>query len=1481
MKLTLPQQDVYFEQLMYPEDPIYNIGAKIIIKGEIVFEVLNKAYIALINQHDTYRSILNLLDTEVRIETIEDYVMALEFVDFSSKVNAAAEANEFMQNTFEIPFQLNEKKVLHKFILVKVNDTLHYLFSVYHHIITDGWGTSLMFQRLVKNYNELSRFGKVVTEYPFTYKDFIKDDSAYAISEDYEGDKLYWKEKFEKLPERLFEKIDQNNKPNRSKRQEITIKRAVYNQLEQVGKDLGATTFHVILGVLYLYFGRKHQNKDFAIGLPVLNRGKSIFKKTVGLFMGVSPLRIQFDFGDNFGDLVKNIKQQLRQDYRHQRFPLGKLIKELELFQEKDRLFNITLSYEKQNYADHFANSETTVVPLSHQSERVALAIYIREFDESEDVKIDFDYNVNYFSASDSLKMVTHFETLLSAVIANPVESLSKFQYLTASERKEVVEDFNKTEFSYPSEATFLTLFSEQVSKNPNKIALVDEQRTYTYRELDALSNQIAVYLQRINKEQNTAPIAVLMDRSANLVATLLGILKSGSAYIPLDPSFPKERLEYIIEHSGVQQIIATQNLKHNLDLKDSIIDIEVIIKEEIKLEQTEQKEIAAVSTAYIIYTSGSTGKPKGVAISHKALLNFLISIQHKPKVEEQDYLFSVTTQSFDISILEFFVPLISGAKLYIASPELLADPLAIVVKLAELKPTIIQATPSFYQMLYNAGWKGDKTLKILCGGDLLSETLAEKLITTTAEVWNMYGPTETTIWSSCKKVTQANEASNIGKPIHNTELYILDDCMQLLPVGSVGTIYIGGDGLAQGYFKNEELTNEKFIQNTFKENERMYNTGDLGKWNEKGEIEFLGRNDNQVKIRGYRIELGDIETKLNQIENIKEAVVIARQSAGQEAVLIAYVIVQTGTFNTVEIINTLREELPEYMIPHALFSLDEFPLTPNKKVDRKALSQVKITTEKAALSYEKPTTEIEIKLCSYYREVLGTAAEIGITDNFFQLGGHSLNAVKLINSINEKLQYRITLKDIFDYPTVQKLAKYLEQKETVQAIAILPVAERLHYAITSSQYNIWLASQLKEKSISYNMSAVFKVQGQIKKTVLEQVFLELLKKHEIIRTNFIEIEGIPNQKIAAAEQTQVIVDEFFYEEKERTKSIQEYVNKAFDLEKETLLRVALFHQKNGDSYLVFCTHHIIMDGWSLEILVKEFVSQYKQIEQQNNIEVHKLKFQFKDYVVWHQEQQRSANETNLKFWKTYLEGYTWKNSIPFDADDYEEKHTGTDHDFVFDSLTFSELNEFTQQQNISLHTLLVGTFSLLLHKMYGEEDFCIGTVNSGRTHSELHNQLGMFAKTLPLRNRINSENSLSELLKETHQNLLQIDEHQDLPEVLQNKLRLDVLLVLQNPSFSYKNIAINEKLQLEIAPMSTSYSRLPMLINFVVNEGNVAGTISYNTTKYEAATIELILLKYEKLLREIVENANQSLKTIDIELAIEKERTIDIGFNF
>ncbi len=1480
MKLTLPQQDVYFEQLLYPNDPIYNIGAKIEIKGTVDFKILDKAYGMLLNQHDAYRSIIVQNQKGVELEILPKHKSTLGFVDFSNENNADEKANTFMQETFGKHFDFTLGELLHTFILVKVEDTLYYLFSVYHHIITDGWGTSLMFQRLVKNYNELFENGKIETEYPYSYKDFIADDQKYYNSDAFEKDKKYWKDKFQNLPENLFEKIEETVQVNKSNRKELIIKRSVYNQLLTIAVESNSSTFHVILGILYLYFGRKHQNKDFAIGLPVLNRSKSIFKKTVGLFMGVSALRINLDFDTTFEDLICKIKQQLRQDYRHQRFPLGKLIHELDLFKEKEKLFNITLSYEKQNYADHFKDTQTKVIPLTHQSERVALAVYIREFDASEDVKIDFDYNINYFDANSISKVISHFNQLVDEICINFKRKLSDYQYITVLEQQQLLHDFNQTQFDYPKDATFLSFFKNQVKKRSNNAAVKDKVNTYTYQELDHLSNKVADYLNHNFEDNDKSPVGVLMNRSANLIVILLGVIKTGKAYIPLDPDFPKERLQYIIEHSGVKCVISTNELEATIQSEAKYINAEIALNFDSKATVINVEKIKSSDTAYIIYTSGSTGKPKGVEIAHKSLLNFLLSIQQAPKLDTKDLLFSVTTQSFDISVLEFFTPLISGATIFVVSKDTLIDPLEIIKQLKYIQPTIMQATPSFYQMLYNAGWSGDKNLRILCGGDLLSESLAENLINTCADVWNMYGPTETTIWSSIKKITKTKDASNIGKPIHNTKLYILDEYLQVLPIGVSGNIYIGGDGLALGYFKDKKLTEEKFITNPFDTSEKIYNTGDIGKWNINGEIEFHGRNDNQVKIRGYRIELGEIETKLNQLSTIKSSVVVAKKSKKQEATLIAFVILVHEPFNLEKIMGDLRKELPEYMIPYTIIPLESFPVTPNKKVDRKSLAKRNIDFAVIKSTYVKPSTDLETKISEYYKDILELKNKVSITDNFFTLGGHSLNAVRLIGIIEKKLQYQISLKTIFDHPTVASLSSFLEEKETQKLKKIVPIAERSYYPITLSQYAIWLAGIQNEKSIAYNMFRSFSVEGNIDKKILEIAFYNVIRKYELLRTNFVEYEGYPHQKINSIKDVFFEIDEFFVENSDKNEMIGNYVNQWFDLENKILLRVGLFHEENKENILTFVTHHIIMDGWSLEILIKEIVNHYNVLTEGISFKEEPLSFQFKDYVAWQRELELKNESINRRFWKEHLKDYKWQSLIPYDQESINENSSGTFYLFNWDKVFFKKLHETTLKQKITLHTLLITAFNILISKIKGLDDICLGTINSGRSFSELHSQIGMFVKTLPLRLKGISNQPVTKLLKKVQEDLLAIDRHQDIPIEILSSLRFEAILVLQNQTFDYKKINVNQNLILKSHPVDPKYNRLPLLLDFSVDEECLHGSIQYDTHKYEKETIDILVLKYKKVLDQIIDNSDVLISNIDIDLVYEEE-TIEIDFSF
>jgi amino acid adenylation domain-containing protein len=1478
MKLTLPQQDIYFEQLIFPNDPIYNIGAKIEIKGIVNVEIFKKAYVELINQHDAYRSVIVKDNENVKIQILEEHQSELGFLDFANHKNPIDEANLYMQEEFTKPFDLLKGSLLHIFTLIKVQDNFYYLFSAYHHIITDGWGTSLMFQRLVQNYNEICDFGEVKSNYPFSYKDFAEDDYQYQNSESFAQDLGYWSEKFKQLPENLFDKINENLQVNKSSNKELIIKRDVYNQLNDLAVCYKCSTFHLILGLLYSYFGRKHENNDFAIGLPVLNRSKSIYKKTVGLFVGISPLRIELDFQSTFEDLIVNIKNQLRQDYRHQRLPLGKLIQELQLYSQKERLFNITLSYEKQDYSTNFINTITKVIPLSHQSERVALAVYIREFDELEDVKIDFDYNLNYFDETSITQVVNHFEKLVDEVLTNSNKKLKELYYLPTEEEHQIIHDFNDTYFDYPKDKTFLDLFDEQVKKCPNNIALKDDLLTYSYIELEKKSNQIAELLINTYGNENNSPIAVLLDRSANTVVVLLGILKSGSPYIPLDPNFPVERLNYIIQNSQAKILITEKNYLLDSINNISITFLEDFLRDSSKLKGIISQSISPKDTAYIIYTSGSTGNPKGVEIGHQSLLNFLTSIQNKPVINSNDILFSVTTYSFDISILEFFVPLISGASLYITNQETLSDPNLVIERLLEVKPTIIQATPSFYQMLFNANWQGNKQLKVLCGGDLLSDALAKRLIENCSEVWNMYGPTETTIWSCIKKIEKATDASNIGKPINNTRFYILDEFLKPKPIGTSGAIYIAGDGLAKGYYKNEELTNEKFIKNPFNEG-LLYETGDLGKWNNDGEIEFLGRNDNQVKIRGYRIELGDIESQLNQIKEVKNAVVVAKKSEHQESFLIAYLLKNQESIDTDKIINQLKEVLPYYMIPNAIIPLEEFPLTPNNKVDRKCLSQRDIQYNKNEDNFKEPTSNLEIILTKYWREVLNTKEAISMTDNFFALGGHSLNAVKLIGLIYQNLSLEIHLKTIFDYPSIESLAVYLQQLKPSQS-NLIPLSEiKELYHLTPAQYTIWLASQQTNTSIAYNMSAGYTIEGNIDITRINKSINQIVEKYEILRTNFIEINGIPYQKINTADNLKFEIGLHHLKNDTIEESIDRLINTEFDLEKEILIRVQLIQLETNQHLLLFSTHHIMMDGLSLEIFIKEFIRNYN-VTSENGIKENTLKLQFKDYSEWFNKRIKENQSKNELFWKNYLQNYINKDSFNRDFNLQNNKQNGGKLLFELTEEVTLHLKQLASDKQVTFYTLLVSAINILIYKVSEHTDICIGTVNSGRNITELNDQIGMFVKTLVLRTQIKTKQSFADLLEDVNYNILEINNYLDIPFDKIPPNIFDVMIVYQNPEFNFENIELNE-LKLTSYPIDTKYSRMPIVFNLFESNHQLKGVIDYNSDIFEEDAIQMIVVKFTKILNEIVNNPLIQIGKIEVGLEKKIETELDFDFNF
>ena len=1468
--LTLPQQDIYYEQLFYPKSPIYNIGAKVKIEGSVNVIPFKEAYNMLINQHDTYRAILELKEDTPFLKILEKHNSVLEFIDYSTENDAKEKAESFMQKRFKQSFNLYNE-LLHKFILIKVTDQSYYLFSVYHHIITDGWGTSLMFQRLVKNYNELLEFGKTQSKYPFSYVSFINDDIAYKNSDSFIKDKEYWVEKFKTLPEALIPLIKE--KQNKNKREEFYIKRETYNNLNTLSKKLKVSTFHIILGILYTYFGRYYNNNDFAIGLPVLNRGKSIFKKTVGLFMGVSALRICIDFDDSFQNLVSQIRSQLRQDYRHQRFPFGKLIKELNLYGEKDRVFNISLSYEKQNYATNFNETKTTVIPLSNESERVALAVYIREFDENEDVKIDFDYNISYFDKSRISQIVKHFQVLLSQILKDSSKKLKEFKLYSKEEEKRILFDFNKTEVTYPVDKTIVYLFKKQLKFNPER-TITDGKTTYSYRELDVLSNKIAQYINSSLNLSKHKPIAVLLKRSSNLLAILLGILKSGHSFIPLDPTFPIERLEYILNHSQCEHLITEKKLAKTFKAKKIPT---TSVKTLLNLEEIESYEvnINEFDTAYIIYTSGSTGNPKGVEICHQSLLNFLLSMKDLINITINDTLYAVTTYSFDISLLELFLPLISGANIFIETDKILSDPFKIVKQINRVKPTIIQATPSFYQMLFNAKWKGHKKLKILCGGDLLTESLAEKLISISSYVWNMYGPTETTIWSSTKRIRKSKDSRSIGKPIQNTTFYILDSWMNPLPIGAIGDIYIGGDGLAKGYYNDDILTRERFLTNPFLPNMRIYKTGDIGKWNISGEIQFLGRNDNQVKIRGYRIELAEIEKKISELNGINETVVIQKN----ESFLVAYVIAD-NKINTELIIHSLELVLPNYMIPKVIIQLKEFPLTPNNKIDRKQLisKDIEDINHYNLNIRQNPKNETEEKILIIWKKIL-TIKQCGVYDNFFGLGGHSLNAVKLISEVNEEFECNLTLKDLFDNPTVVSLATLSKNniKDESEIIRLPKAVTKEYYDVTYPQRNLWLFSQRKEASLAYNMNAAFMLKGNLKNDLLNKSVISIIKKHEILRTNFIEIDGIPKQIIRPFKKDSFEI-KTFYSVENIDDVVDSFTYKTFDLENDNLIRLCTIQTEDKQTILVFSAHHIIMDGWSLEVFIKELVCNYNILSKKQKIEELELEYQFKDYSEMLQNVK--TGEENKTFWNTKLTNYQSKSSFKRDFKNQQQSYKGDIISFKFSQEQTLQFKKISQLENKTVFSVLVAIINVLIYKYSNHNDICVGIVSSGRNYLSLQNQMGLYANTLPIRTKVKPEINFIEVLNSVSKTISESFLFEQIEGIHLDQL-IDVLIVYQDPDFSFKEI--NNLNGLDVTPYVLNHktSRFPITFDFYDDSNLLKCNLEYNTDFYQKETILLIIEKLKKLTLEALYKPQKKIDDYSITLEIEQTLHYNINFNF
>jgi amino acid adenylation domain-containing protein len=1046
--LSFPQARLWFLAQLNPASPAYNISRAVHIKGVLNLDALHRAFNDLVARHEPLHTVFRWIDDSPTQEVLPKFDLAINTVDFSGlesqrqkeEVWRSLRANA--RRTFDLSSDLPIRTTV-----FRCSEEEHWLQLVIHHIATDGWSMGILFRELSELYESYSNgHASRLAELPVQYTDFSRWQREAARDEFPEKGLDYWKGRLAGAPPLLGLPVDHPRpelQNGAGSNESLTLSTELTESLRALSKRVGVSLFMTLLAALQLLLRRYTGETDISVGTAVANRPEAQLEPLIGFFVNTLVLRTDLSGDPIFLELLLRVREVALEAYAHQDVPFERVVEALQPNRSlrHSPLFQVMfiLNNTPRNSL-RVSGAGTEDFKIENGSAKYDLTLSIT--DAGPNLTGNLEYSTEVFEADTIRRILGYYETLLDALVRTPDQSISTLPILPKHEWRKISVEWNDTAKAY-SPVCIHELFEAQAARTPDAVAVRDENVSITYIELNRRANQLARHLVSLGVARETL-VGVCMQRSVQAVVALLGILKAAAAYVPLDPIFPEERLAYTLEDSGAALLLTEAALTEKLPSLTVRILRTDAESAAIAQHSTENlgRPISPQSLAYTIYTSGSTGRPKGVEVTHQNVVNLLSSMAAKPGLNSRDRLLAVTTFSFDIAGLEVFLPLVVGAQVILANKETTFDGSSLLKLAASSGATVMQATPITWRLLLEAGWRGQPALKILCGGEALPRELANQLAGC-GEAWNMYGPTETTIWSAASRVKAGTGPVSIGPPIQNTQFYILDQQNQPLPIGIPGELYIGGDGVARGYRNQPELTAKNFISNPFRgeAGARLYKTGDLVRYLSDGSIEFLGRRDDQVKIRGFRIELGEIEAALTRHPDLRTATVVVREQLPGDKRLVAFATLRGNSAPTTEELrNFLKTKLPEYMLPSKFEYLSTLPLTPSGKVDRRALPSLGDPSPPSNREYVAPRTDLEKKLARIWAEVL-KLDRVGIHDNFFDLGGYSLLAVKLLKSVERLSSVNVSLASLFRAPTIKDLADLLSAPHIQEGVAgVIPI---------------------------------------------------------------------------------------------------------------------------------------------------------------------------------------------------------------------------------------------------------------------------------------------------------------------------------------------------------------------------------------------------------------------------------------------------------
>ena len=1503
LPLSAAQLGIWFAHKLGQGTPNYNLGGWTEIYGPVDPKLLETAIRQAIN------------DTEaLRVRFVEDgdgprqivdpsFEAPLPLFDVSNQSDPLVVAEERMKADLTEPAGPSHGGF--SFALFKAAPDRFFWYQRYHHLLIDALGSLLFIRRVAEVYTAL------VNEHPFTDNPFgslkrvIEEDAAYRASERFTRDRQYWLDLLAGRPETPSLSGRPSMHSGGLVSQTAWVPSSITQKLRLAGQRTTTGLAPVIMAATAIYLHRLTGAEDVVIGLPVTGRVGASSRRTPSMLANVIPLRLRVHPGVSLTEIMGQVSEQIHRGLAHQRYRTEDMRRDLGLLARDQKLFGTMVNAMVLEHGLCFAGHRSTMHSyLTGPIDDLSISVYDRV--DHDAVRIDFNANPTLYTAIELADHQQRFLRLLESIAENPGWPIGHLDLLSPEERRQILVNWNDTA-SDVQRSTLPALFEAQTERSPEAVAVVFEETTLSYAELNRQANQLAHLLvgRGIGPESF---VALALPRSIEMVVGLLGILKTGAAYLPLDPDSPTERLAQMLGDAQPVCVLTNAEIANRLpeSISQVLLDDPDAIRAFAQGHETNPLDIKRTqsfspdSPAYVIYTSGSTGGPKGVIVTHAAIVNRLLWMQSAYGLRCDDRVLQKAPASFDVSVWEFFWPLIQGAGLVIARPGGHRDPAYLSCLIRTQQVTTAHFVPSMLQAFLDEPAASDcrELRRVFCSGETLTAELRERFFSILeVPLHNLYGPTEAAVDVSFWPCKADEGPVPIGRPIWNTQLYVLDSGLCSLPVGTAGELYIAGAGLARGYLNRASLSAERFVANPYgPPGSRMYRTGDLGRWRADGVLEFLGRVDQQVKIRGFRIEPGEIEAALLRHPEVGQAAVLAREDRPGDKRLVAYVVPAEGQGPDFAALRAdLVQTLPEYMVPAAIVRLEALPLTPNGKLDRKALPAPEISTGTA---YQAPRTAQEEILCSLFAETLNVP-RVGMDDNFFELGGHSLVATRLASRIRSTLGVELAIRSVFEAPTVATLAERLNAAQGARA-PLKPMLRPAEIPLSFAQRRLWFLDRLEGPSPTYNIPVAVRLSGPLEVSALEAALGDLVRRHESLRTIFAEVQGVPHQLIVEPAKVQPVLKVVPVSEADLALALSAAAEQSFDLSAEIPFRAQLFGLQQNQHVLLLVQHHIASDGWSLGPLGRDLAGAYAARLKGEEPRLEALPVQYADYTLWQQQllgtesDPRSVIGRQIAFWTKTLAGLPEQLELPTDRPrPAVASYRGESVPVEINLELYRGLLDLARDHRASLFMVLQAGLAALLSRLGAGTDIPIGSAIAGRTDQALEELVGFFVNTLVLRTDASGEPSFSELLIRVRNADLAAFAHQELPferlvEILNPARSLgrhplfQVILAFQNTPGASLELP---ELEARLESVPTGTAKFDLLFNLNERRGaegiaeGINGFIEYRTDLFESGTVQSIGRRLVRLLEAVAAEPAQSIGRIDI-LEHEERRQLLVDWN-